>query len=269
MNLRLIQFLLFITCPLKVFGGSEAWEQRLTEIISSRTVGDYATAIRLSEEALHLAEQEFGQGDGFYFVSLSQLGSSYQMSGDLEKAEHIFSRALKEKEALFGTDHPSVAASLFQLGQIHLRKGEREYAESLFNRANDISLAHPESNQMLESLAFSLRDRDRVVALEKRYLFELSAYEMELGEDHPELLPSLDNLGVLYQFQGRYDDAIEMFNRVLTIQERLLKPDVSALQRCVDQLFQCYKRAGRMEDATMLASKYSDLKRASMVYGSD
>lgn len=259
MNSRALPLLLFVLYPLSLLGGREEWRERLSNIISSRAAGEYSTAIRLSEEALKLAERESGRSEGYYFMSLSQLGSSYQMSGDLEKAEAIFTRALEEKETLLGSDHPSVAASLFQLGQVRLRQGDRDQAESLFNRANAISLAHPESNQMLESMAFSFRDRDRVMALEERYLFELSAYEMELGDDHPELLGVLDNLGMLYRFQGRYEEAIQVFSRMLTIQERGTESSAEAMRRCVDQLVQCYRAEDRYEDADALVAKFSNL----------
>ena len=238
-----LQLFLLLVCPTVLLAGSAHWEQILTEIISARAAGDYDLAIRLSEEAL--SESKFENEERFYFVSLSQLGSSYQMNGELEKAEAIFTRALEEKEKRFGPDHPTVASSLYHLGQLQLRLGNREHAEALFNRASGISLQHPESGRMLESLAFSLRDRDRIAAMEKRYLYELEVYELELGPTHPELLRVLDNLGLLYKFQGRYDEAISMFGRMLEIQIGEFGENSSATRKCIDQLLTCYRAVGK------------------------
>ena len=180
------------------------------------------------------------------------------MSGAMEEAKAIFNRASKEKERLFGADHPSVAASLFQLGQVELTKGRREVAEQLFMRANAISLTHPESNRMIDSLAFNLRDRDRALKLEERYLYELQAYELELGSDHPELLVVLNNLGSLFQFQGRYEEAIEMYSRVLDIQLEDSNRASSAVRKSVNQLAQCYRADERFEEANALMKKHGD-----------
>jgi tetratricopeptide (TPR) repeat protein len=213
--------------PLPWPGTLTDWEYLLSGVISARESGDYTTSVELSKEALKFDEEEFGKEDKYYFLSLSQLGTSHQMSGAIEEAEAIFNRALKEKERLFGVDHPSVAASLFQLGQVELKKGRRQVAEQLFMRANAISMTHPESNNTIDSLAFNLRDRDRTLQLEERYLYELQAYELELGDDHPELLMVLNNLGLLYQFQGRYDEAIELFQRIKTLRSfRQLDPSI-------------------------------------------
>lgn len=239
-------------------GSTDEWEHLLSGVISARESGDYTTSVKLSNEALKFAEDAFGKEDKYYFLSLSQLGTTYQMSGAMEEAEAIFNRALKEKERLFGSDHPSVAASLFQLGQVELKKGRREVAEQLFMRANAISLTHPESNRMIDSLAFNLRDRDRTLQLEERYLYELQAYELELGTDHPELLVVLNNLGSLFQFQGRYEEAIEMYSRVLDIQLEDSNRASSAVRKSVIQLAQCYRAGRRYEEANALMKKHGD-----------
>ncbi|NET40273.1 MAG: tetratricopeptide repeat protein [Cyanothece sp. SIO1E1] len=176
----------------------------------------------------------------------------------MAEAEAVFSRALGEKEQRFGREHPALASSYFHLGQIQLRRGHREAAEALFMRANELSANHPGSHQMMESLAFSLRDQDRVDALEQRYLFELESYEIELGSDHPALLHALDNLGLLYRYQGRYEDAIEIFLQVLVIREGQPEQATLAIQQCVEQLVYCYRAEARNDDADALLEQYSD-----------
>ncbi len=255
--LRILLCILLAMGPIAL-AGSNHWEHRLSGVVSARESGDYATSVNLSKEALQFAEDEFGKEDKYYFLSLSQLGTSYQMSGAMEEAEAIFTRALKEKEQLFGSDHPSVAASLFQLGQVELKKGRREVAEQLFMRANSISMTHPESNRMIDSLAFNLRDRDRTLQLEERYLYELQVYELELGSDHPELLLVLNNLGLLYQFQGRYEEAIEVYSRVLDIQWKDSNRASSSVRKTVNQLVQCYQAEERYEEANAVMKMHSN-----------
>lgn len=256
--LRMHLHLLLCLCPIALAGSTDEWEHLLREVISAREGGDHRASVQLSKVALKFAESEFGKEDKYYFLGLSQLGTSYQMSGAMDEAEAIFRRALEEKERLFGSDHPSIAASLFQLGQVELKKGRRQAAERLLMRANAISISHPESNRMIESLASTLRDRDRMFELEKRYSYELEVYELELGNEHPELLQVLDNLGLVYRFQGRYEEAIEVFSRVLEIQLKDSGSQALVVQNSVNQLAQCYRAMERHMEADALIKKHSE-----------
>ena len=48
--------------------------------------------------------------------------------------------------------------------------------------------------------------------------------EKALGPDHPNVAIDLNNLGVLYDAQGKYSEAEPLFKRALAIDEKALGP---------------------------------------------
>ena len=48
--------------------------------------------------------------------------------------------------------------------------------------------------------------------------------EEVLGPMHPDTATSLNNLAVLYNSQGKYDDAEPLFKRALAVREEVLGP---------------------------------------------
>ena len=51
-----------------------------------------------------------------------------------------------------------------------------------------------------------------------------------LGEEHPDVAQSLNNLAALYENQGKYDEAEKMFEESLAIRKKMLgeeHPDVA------------------------------------------
>ena len=80
----------------------------------------------------------------------------------------------------------------------------------------------------------------------------LAIREKVLGPDHPDVAVSLNNLGVLYQNQGRYDDAEPLYQRALEIREKVLGPDHPDVAMSLDSLGMLYNDQGRYSDAEPL-----------------
>ena len=82
---------------------------------------------------------------------------------------------------------------------------------------------------------------------------ELSAavevIEDVLGPDHPDTLIARDNLAGAYEDVGRFDEAIELSERVLAEQERVLGPDHPKTLTVRNNLAGAYHSAGRFDEA--------------------
>ncbi|KAI5836931.1 hypothetical protein DFP73DRAFT_620673 [Morchella snyderi] len=63
----------------------------------------------------------------------------------------------------------------------------------------------------------------------------LVRYEEALGEDHPDMLTTVNCMGEVLEGQGRYDSALEFFQRALTGREKISKddPDTLTTVNCV------------------------------------
>ena len=85
---------------------------------------------------------------------------------------------------------------------------------------------------------------------------ELSAavevIEDVLGPDHPDTLIARDNLAGAYEDVGRFDEAIELSERVLAEQERVLGPDHPKTLTTRGNLAGAYRSVGRFDEAIEL-----------------
>ena len=88
---------------------------------------------------------------------------------------------------------------------------------------------------------------------------ELSAavevIEDVLGPDHPDTLIARDDLAGAYEDVGRFDEAIELSERVLADQERVLGPDHPKTLTVRNNLASAYHSAGRFDEAIELLER--------------
>ena len=80
----------------------------------------------------------------------------------------------------------------------------------------------------------------------------LTFREKALGPDHPDVVQSLNNLGLLYDKQGRYADAEPLFKQALTILEKAFGPDNRYAAFPLNNLAEVYRAQGRYADAEPL-----------------
>ena len=69
------------------------------------------------------------------------------------------------------------------------------------------------------------------------------------GSDHPDTLITRNNLAVAYYSAGRLAEAIELYERVLADQERVLGPDHPDTLKTRNNLAVAYRSAGRLTEA--------------------
>jgi tetratricopeptide (TPR) repeat protein/CHAT domain-containing protein len=80
----------------------------------------------------------------------------------------------------------------------------------------------------------------------------LAILEEVLGNNHPDVAASLNNLAALYQRQGRYADAEPLYQRALAICERALGRDHPDVATSLNSLAGLYDKQGRYADAEPL-----------------
>jgi tetratricopeptide (TPR) repeat protein len=102
-------------------------------------------------------------------TTVNNLGSLYQVQGDLAKAEQIFLRTLVEYEKALGAEHTSTLTTINYLGILYRAQG-------------------------------------KLVEAEQMYLRELAGKEKALGIEHTSTLNTADNLSNLYYVQGKLAD---------------------------------------------------------------
>ena len=121
--------------------------------------------------------------------------------------------------------------------------GEQKYSRNIFTHENiPVSLFQALSN------AHDLALFSEALTLEA----SINTIQEILGPEHPDTLTVLNNFGVAYLDMQLISEAIAIFERLLSVDRRLLDEDDSTVFAAQNNLASAYQEAGRLRDAITL-----------------
>ena len=146
---------------------------------------------------------------------------------------------------------------LFQAGKYFYQRGQYRESEPLFQQAlamceRVLGPEHPDTLNILNSLAVLYVDQGKYEQVEPLYQRALEASERVLGPEHPDTLGSLNNLALLYDVQGKYEQAEPLYQRALETYERVLGPEHPDTLSSLNNLAALYQSQGKYEQAEPL-----------------
>jgi len=181
---------------------------------------------------------------------LYYLGSSLFYDGNLEDPMELYSRGLKINKGLYGENNPDAPRFYLGIGMIFERKGQAEEALVYFEKARHIASiygsAHPDLSTSLESIGRAAttlgRFDDAYEALTRCYELRVQAF----GENSFYTAASHLDIGTLFRMQGRFNEALEHFNKTLAIGSKVtLRPQFYAV--CNKEIGECYLNLGKYD----------------------
>ena len=90
---------------------------------------------------------------------------------------------------------------------------------------------------------------------ENWYQLCLSTTRSRLGDEHPDVATSLNNLAYLYEAQGKYSEAEALYERALELNQRLLDEEHPSVVSSLNNLAHLYEAQGRYSKAEPLYIK--------------
>lgn len=194
------------------------------------SLGKFAEARVLLEDVLRTRERLLGSDHPLVGETLTSLGELTRERGELDVAETYLTRALAIREEALGPRNVDVATTMSMLAVLRVRQTRLAEAESLYQRVLAIDALVREPNDArtlrdIRGLAAVYRAMDRKVEADSLWRLVLQRQEQSLGADHPDVGSTLNNLGTLAYFDGKYAEAARYYARSRPIIEKAFGSD--------------------------------------------
>jgi serine/threonine protein kinase/Flp pilus assembly protein TadD len=192
-------------------------------------MGDLRGAEQPLQEALHLAQTDFGAKSLESGHSLWSLGMLRNQQGQYSQAKDLYIRSLAilDQSSAPATD---VAVVLDDLATVYTFEQQWALAKQTYERALDIDRRmlgddHPRVAPRLENLAIVAQNMGELKQAETLYLDALRREERAYGDRHLETIIIKSNYGLLLQREGRLAEAEPLLRSVLDTRLSLLGSD--------------------------------------------
>jgi serine/threonine protein kinase/Tfp pilus assembly protein PilF len=192
-------------------------------------MGDFRGAEQPLQEALHLAQTDFGARSLESGRALWNLGMLRNEQGQYSQAKDLYIRSLAilEQRSATPTD---VSLVLDDLATVYTREQQWVLAKQTEERALDMDRRvlgddHPRVAYLLENLAIVAQNMGELKQAEALYLDALRREERAYGDRHFETTVTKSNYGLLLQREGRLAEAEPLLRSVLDMRLSLLGSD--------------------------------------------
>lgn len=242
----------------------DEWERLHQKVVSLSSQGDYAQAILLAQQALHVADNGKDLTQSNVGTSLVNLADLYRTQGMYAQAEPLYKRLLAIQEKNFGLEHVNVAVSLYRLAELYAHQRQYALAEPLYKRSLIVSekvlgVDNPIATGCrygLVKLYINLGQPGKAGPLYEHVLLSLAKTN---GPFDPAMVAFMLNLAPLDMTPSQLAQAEPVFRRWLASEEKEHGPDAPALLASLIKLAEIDRLQGHYEQAELL------FKRALMI----
>jgi eukaryotic-like serine/threonine-protein kinase len=191
--------------------------------------GDLRAAEAPLQEALHLAQSDFGARSIESGRSLWSLGMLRHQQGQFIEAKDLYVRSLDILESS-SAPQTDVSVVLDDLAKVYAREQQWVLAKQTYERALDIDRRvlgdnHPRIALRLENLAVVAQNMGELKQAEVLYIDALGREERAYGNRHPETALVKGNYGLLLQREGRLTEAEPLLRDAVAVRLALYGPD--------------------------------------------
>lgn len=226
---------------------------------SYQALSDFEKALPFLEEAAETRRRELPPEDPRLINSIDVLGMVYWLTGDLQGSLDASREVLELRERSLGREHPDYTQTLGNLGNTYADMGDLERAESLLRQALEIErrtlvgddrrdLAYT-TNNLATILADQMKFEEAI-----EFHLESNALRLEfMGDDSPEYIISLMNLGFAQYGAGHHQEAERLLRHSVELGEQIFDANHMRVAGARIKLAEVLADTGRTSEAEALA----------------
>jgi tetratricopeptide (TPR) repeat protein len=192
---------------------------------------------------------------------LTAMASAYLGLGDYEQALALQQQVVELARELYPEDDPQRSQSLYDLARVHQHRREHRSAEEFYRQALAIQQRQPEPDDLaiarsLHGLAQAkLQGGVPSPAVGPLLRAALSIRRARIADDHRDLLTNLNDLGLHLRYQGRQEEAEQVFRELAGRLEQAaaMGPDHPARATVLGNLALALWQQGKLEEAETVA----------------
>jgi tetratricopeptide (TPR) repeat protein len=224
-----------------------------SNIIQAINAGKLDTALDLSDEFLKEIKDNLGEDHPFYCHATNNKAFILKTGGEYETAEPLFKDVVERYKKMFGEKNERVVISKHNLATLYRDWNQYEKALNIYEEL----LGYIKNKEIQEDQATNPMLRKTILAniynsaggLYRRLKHFKEADEMLsnafniIKENHGEkTLPMatvLNNMGMSFKDQGKFEEALSMYNKALEIRKTNLPadhPEIKMIQANIEQL---------------------------------
>jgi CHAT domain-containing protein/tetratricopeptide (TPR) repeat protein len=233
----------------------DPWQECLSRADARAASGDFEAAASIAYEALRLVQGAPSPCDTCAARVYNSLGR-YYFTSDPSAAESCYVKALELREHSQGSMSPDVAVCQSNLGRVLVKQGRYPEAQALFKKAlaiqkRNFGPVHRDVARTSNSLGDLCRRTGDYHESERYFQDGVVACRGWAGSDTVAAM-ICNNLGILYQEEGRRFEAEQQYLRVVDLYDSASCREPLKLATAIDNLARLWHESGRYADAERL-----------------
>jgi serine/threonine protein kinase/Tfp pilus assembly protein PilF len=191
--------------------------------------GDLGAAEAPLQQALHIAQADFGSSSAEVGRTLWELGVLRHQQGREPEAKELYLQSLQTLESA-NAPESDISNVLDDLATIYAREHQWQLAKQTYERALRIDQRvlgddHPRVATRLNNLAVVAQNMGDLKQAEALYRDAIARFKVAFGDRHPQTGGAVGNYGLFLQREGRLTEAEPQLRNALNVMLSLYGPD--------------------------------------------